>query len=302
MSTDAEFRRLVEALAPWNQQLVFVGGWAHRMYRLHPDAGQMTYEPLTTRDADVAFGDRQRLDGSILKHLKEAGFKEELTGEHKPPVSRYTLGAEGDQGFYAEFLTPLIGRERDKAGNANATLAKADITAQKLRYLDVLLMSPWEVLLPAVDGSSASMLVRIPNPVRFVVQKFLIHEGREPEKQAQDLLYVHDTLEIFASQLTHLAAIWREDVEPSLQRSGWIRSFMTTKERLLGQVGAALRDAAAIRPDRQLDPERMRRLCIAAFYEIISEPSGLEAIQPGGKRASEPAAVAESEAKPAQNI
>jgi hypothetical protein len=30
------FARLVDALEPWLDQVVIIGGWAHRLYRLHP--------------------------------------------------------------------------------------------------------------------------------------------------------------------------------------------------------------------------------------------------------------------------
>jgi hypothetical protein len=32
----ASFARFVESLRPWLHQVVVVGGWAHRLYRLHP--------------------------------------------------------------------------------------------------------------------------------------------------------------------------------------------------------------------------------------------------------------------------
>jgi hypothetical protein len=48
--------RLIDALRPWRKALVIVGGWAHRLHRLHPWAGTPTYAPIRTRDADVAFG------------------------------------------------------------------------------------------------------------------------------------------------------------------------------------------------------------------------------------------------------
>jgi hypothetical protein len=44
------FARLVEALDPWLNQGVIIGGWAHRLYRLHPLAHSSTTslsEPLT---------------------------------------------------------------------------------------------------------------------------------------------------------------------------------------------------------------------------------------------------------------
>jgi len=48
------FGRLVTALAPWLDQVVIVGGWAHKLYRLHPSAQKLDYPPLTTLDADIA--------------------------------------------------------------------------------------------------------------------------------------------------------------------------------------------------------------------------------------------------------
>jgi hypothetical protein len=41
LKEDAElepFVRLIEALEPWLEQVVFIGGWAHRLYRLDPRA------------------------------------------------------------------------------------------------------------------------------------------------------------------------------------------------------------------------------------------------------------------------
>jgi len=47
------FARLVDVLAPWLDQVVIVGGWAHRLYRLHSLAQPLEYEPLATFDTDV---------------------------------------------------------------------------------------------------------------------------------------------------------------------------------------------------------------------------------------------------------
>ncbi len=48
------FARLIEALDPWLDQVVIIGGWAHRLYRLHPLAQSLDYEPPGTLDTDVA--------------------------------------------------------------------------------------------------------------------------------------------------------------------------------------------------------------------------------------------------------
>lgn len=103
------FTRLIDTLHPWLDQVVIVGGWAHRLYRLHPLAQPLDYEPLGTFDTDVAIPTRLTATGEeIRQRLLENGFREELLGETRPPAAHYRV-ATGSSGFYAEFLTPLIG-------------------------------------------------------------------------------------------------------------------------------------------------------------------------------------------------
>jgi hypothetical protein len=58
--------------------------------------------------------------------------------------------------------------------------------------------------------------VRIPNPVSFIAQKLLIQQDRRPEKRPQDLLYIHDTLELFAHRLPELGVLWTGTLRPTL--------------------------------------------------------------------------------------
>lgn len=53
-SENAQFAQLIVALEPWLTQVVIIGGWAHRLYRLHPSAQHIEYLPLTTLDTDIA--------------------------------------------------------------------------------------------------------------------------------------------------------------------------------------------------------------------------------------------------------
>jgi hypothetical protein len=50
----ASLARLLGALRPWLGDLVIVGGWAHRLYRLHGLAGAPDHPPVRTRDVDLA--------------------------------------------------------------------------------------------------------------------------------------------------------------------------------------------------------------------------------------------------------
>jgi hypothetical protein len=46
--------KFIVAVEPWLGEVVLVGGWSHRLYRLDPRARKLDYLPLTTLDGDVA--------------------------------------------------------------------------------------------------------------------------------------------------------------------------------------------------------------------------------------------------------
>ena len=48
------FARTVEALRPYLEDLVFIGGWAHFLYTRLPESAPIGFEPLFTEDADIA--------------------------------------------------------------------------------------------------------------------------------------------------------------------------------------------------------------------------------------------------------
>lgn len=268
--------RLLDALRPWLGHLVIVGGWAHRLHRFHPLAHAPAYAPLLTKDADVAFASAAPLVGDISAALRAADFKQELSGENIPPVTQYTLAAD-DRGFYAEFLAPLHGDGLKRDGTADVTIAKAGITAQKLRHLELLLVSPWSVRVsPDVWVRVESPLdVMLPNPVSFIAQKLLIHKYRRPDKLAQDALYIHDTLDLFGQELPSLRALWLDRVRPSLPTK-----TATAVERLqrdqFGAVTDVIRNAARIPQDRSLTPDRLQAACAYGLREIFAEGDHVE--------------------------
>ena len=115
------FVRLIEALDPWLGQVVIIGGWAHRLYRLHPLAQPLNYEPLGTFDADVAVPLNLPATGEQLHtRLLEKEFREELMGDTQPPAVHYRVES-GDNSFYAEFLTALEGSEVKRGGRRDVT-------------------------------------------------------------------------------------------------------------------------------------------------------------------------------------
>jgi hypothetical protein len=87
---------LVDALTPWLDQVVIIGGWAHRLYRFHPLAQPLDYPPLMTLDADIALPGGLRVKGQDMhERLVASGFQAEFLGHHKPPATH--LSAEGPE-------------------------------------------------------------------------------------------------------------------------------------------------------------------------------------------------------------
>ncbi len=266
------FARLMTALRPWLDQLVVVGGWAHRLHRFHPLASPPAHLPLRTRDADLAFSIDAALDGNLRVALGDAGFEEELLGEHTPPVTHYRLAKE-NAGFYAEFLTPLDGSGLRRNGAPDATVEKAGITAQKLRYLDVLLIAPWGVRVGPTLGVpvTTDVDVLVPNAVSFLVQKLLMHSDRNAFKKAQDVLYIHDTLELFGPAIDQLGDLWTTTIKPSM-RPGIARRTAAIADELFSDVTDTIREAARMPKDRQPAPEHIRIACAYGLRKILGTP------------------------------
>ena len=259
------FGRLLAALQPWLDQIVIVGGWAHRLYRLHPDAQVLNYPPLTTLDADVALPPTLVAgEQGIHARLLAFGFEEEFFGETRPPASHYHLVGQ-TTGFYAEFLTPLAGSEYDRKQKRRAVMEVAGASTQQLRHIELLLDSPWSI---HVEHAEFSGRIRIANPVAYLAQKILIHRKREREDRAKDILYMRDTLEVFGARLPDLADLWRSDVVWHLQPRH-VNMISRASRQIFGQVSDDIRRAAEISAERALDPEEVRQVCYYGFIEVF---------------------------------
>ena len=271
MDDFAPLARLIAAIDPWRAHLVLVGGWAHRLYRFHELANVPEYQPLTTKDTDLAFSAGAPLHGDIKAALEKAGFSEKLSGESRPPVTHYEL-SEDDAGFYAEFLTPLVGSGRKRDGKPDATVSVAGVTAQKLRHLEILFVDPWVIKIGPDKGFPLPSAVdlQVANPASFIVQKLLIQPDRKPSKRAQDVLYIHDTLEMFAGALSGLKEIWEQKIRPVLHEST-VRKVVELSANGFSTVTDTIRDAAQMAQGRNLSPERLRGLCQGALREVINQ-------------------------------
>lgn len=259
------FTRLLIALGPFLEEVVIIGGWAYRLYYLHPAAQQLDYPPLMTLDTDVALplsltpGECD-LRARLLSH----GFTEQFFGDDRPPTTHYHLDDE-TSGFYVEFLTPLAGSQYDRRRSRKATMQIGGVTSQRLRYIDLLLHQPWSVDLEA-GGVAAH--VRVANPVSFIAQKVLIHAERRREDRAKDILYMHDTLQIFGARLHDLRELWRRDVAQQLNAR---KASVVSKasEALFGELTDDARRAALISTTHGLNAEAIRLACQYGFVQVF---------------------------------
>jgi hypothetical protein len=249
--------------------VVIVGGWAHRLFRYHPLAQAVPHEPLLTLDTDVAIPVALEVQEQDLRdRLIGLGFKEKFLGEDQPPATHYQLGEEGG-GFYAEFLTPLVGSEYDRDGKRRATTKVAGVTSQNLRYIDLLLDSPWTVQLFQANGFAFEepKQIRIAHPTRFMVQKILIQEKRDRRSRAKDILYLHDTIELFGASLDILGEAWKI-ARQGLSESA-VRTAETAVDTMFAKVTDDIRSAAQVAAGRALSPGAIQELCRAGLKVVF---------------------------------
>ena len=271
MTSDNEleqFLKLVSALEPWLGEIVIVGGWAHRLSRFHEFAQPLEYKALITLDADVAVPKNLPVvQQDIAQRLHKHGFTESFLGDHQPPVTQYRLGSEHN-GFYAEFLTPLQGSGYTREGQPEKTVRIAGVSSQKLRHLDVLLRDPWDV---SIKSDEASFLVKVANPTAFIVQKLLICDKRDKEQLAKDVLYIHDTIELFGANLERLNDLWQRSVCPDLHRNH-VANVHAAAARIFSGVTDTIRDATQIAraAGRIVPPEDIDGVCNLGLEVILS--------------------------------
>lgn len=212
MSPDIAKRMLVQlarAIAPLGDACVLVGGAAHQLHAsIAPDLA-VDLVPLRTNDADVALStDKPTREHDLDDRMSKLGFEAKFSGDDHPPMTRFEFRADPQRLHYVEFVAKRSGDGRVR------TVEIAGVVAARLRYVEVLLMRPLFVELRTQDGypvdSADALRLHVAHPICYLAQKLLALEQREPHARAKDLVYVHDTLSMFASRLDEFAVEWRD--------------------------------------------------------------------------------------------
>ena len=129
-------------------------------------------------------------------------------------------------------------------------------------------LSDWSEKTRSPSPLSPPADILLPNPVSFMVQKLLVHESRRPDKRAQDLLYIHDALELFGGALEELRAVWRDQVRPSMP-DRTARRANARARALFETVTDRIREAARIPETRRLSPEQLRAASEYGLEQIL---------------------------------
>lgn len=222
-----------------------IGGAAHQLFRRAGPAQATGIPVLRTTDADVAVGVSAALPSLRMdENLGALGFREELSGEATPPVTRYVL--ESAPEHYIEFIARRPGSGETRSGASPPTRTFAGIVVQLLPHVDLLLAEPWRVELReddcfAVEGAPLSLQIVI--AASYLAQKLLVLEKRGPAERAKDIVYIHDTLVLFAPYLEQLNTLWRKVETPSSKRA---RKTAELARALGAAVGDDVRNAAQL--------------------------------------------------------
>jgi hypothetical protein len=163
-----------------------------------------------------------------------------------------------------------VGSEYDRNGKRKATQEVGGVSSQRLRYIEILLVSPWQIELDEANGYpfTPAKSILIANATSFLAQKILIHHERDYKDRAKDLLYMHDTVELFAEHLGELREIFRANIKSKLHARR-VAELEDAGKRLFGKVTDTIREAALMATGRKLSAEALTETSQEGLQEIF---------------------------------
>lgn len=256
---------VLATLASYLDEIVIVGGWAHRFHAADPRANTRGLAPLATFDLDVALPEALAVHDVTLRECLLAEFRETIESDSRPPACRYASIDATSEIHYIDFVTPRQGSSSPE----RIARTIGGVGAWMLPHIDLLLVRPWLVDL-VLPTTRSPVSLRVAHPTAYLSQKILVLAQRGVAgKHAKDALYVHDTLELFGHDLSDLAAEWdriAREMAPGTRKK--LRSSRTTLESTSGTVLAAVAIARA-QGRAPITPEDFALTCRAGLGEIF---------------------------------
>ncbi len=150
----------------------------------------------------------------------------------------------------------------------------AGISAQKLRYVELLLFEPWTLRLTGQLGfpsGGAELPILVANPSSYLAQKVLsLHRRRSGPKRPKDALYIHDTLVMFGAELATLrdeAARVLQLLPPATRREFQaLRVSLFQNSALLVEAAMIAKATGRANPP---SPDRLANVCMAGLAQMF---------------------------------
>ena len=110
--------------------------------------------------------------------------------------------------------------------------------------------------------------MRVANPAAYLAQKILVVERRPKDGKGKEILYIHDTIDLFARNLDGIRAVVDRQVKPNAHAK-LARFVERSAVNMFGETTDAIRDGALIVRERALSPESIRLVCQKGLQQIF---------------------------------
>jgi hypothetical protein len=209
---------LLNALSPYSSQIVLAGGLVPFLYRMHPRFDSTPIDALHTKDIDLTVpGELSSNDKPALRDLLDSDefnlIQTRQTSFDVPPkhfVQHARYDPEKLAPIHAEFLAPLKGSSTTRKEKPKSPFYLEDgLTAERLRYLDLLLCKPIRLSVDAssIPEASQDFQVQLPRPLNFILQKILSCDSRsDVEKEYKDYAYIYDVVLLSRPEWKNMAS------------------------------------------------------------------------------------------------
>lgn len=273
-SFDGFFIKAAQALQPYRDRVVFIGGCANALYRHHPVANHAAMRPLTTFDLDLAAPNRLPVVASTSLHavLSSAGIRPIPANQR---TNKFRTSPDATETL--EFLCPLTGVAKKIRDQSPALVdIQPDCTAEALDYLDLLLLYPWTIDLKDVPplAVAESLPINIPNPVSYVMQKVLIRSRRgTAAKRAKDCYYIYETAVLFRNALPTVTDSARQVA--GCMPAKWCKDFVRLADETFGHVNAVgIQESLSVAEENGI-PVTAAMIHLAIARLLVAIESGL---------------------------
>jgi hypothetical protein len=224
-----DFGRLIAALGEYRGVAVLTGGFVPYVYRHMDRFSRPSLPYLLTTDVDWTVPARLPLLGGqpLGARLADSGFVVIQSTDTSPAVQRYQHQRFGNRDLapiYGEFLVPLTGGASRRGTDRRVQVVQEGLTAQALRYLDLLLEEPMEFDASTLDGLGLDRphVIRVSRPAAYVLQKLLSWDERAAGKKDKDAAYLHEVAILTNGAWSGIDADVRRTEASTHERRRWV--------------------------------------------------------------------------------